>query len=116
MAMVDELSRFLTAHGPLVLLAITILGAVAMVQWRKARAEELELALKQGLLEQGMPAVEIEKLLAARAPVRKGLVEQFGALPGGTRMGLLITIFLVIICTVSIIAGTIQTYSFWSAV
>ncbi len=112
----EDLVRFLTDHGTLLILAVTALAAVILVQWRKARAHELDLAFKQELLERGMTAADIEKLLTSQAPGRKGLIEQFGALSAGTRTGLIVGFVIVVTVVVSVIAGAIQGHAFWSHV
>jgi hypothetical protein len=44
---------------------LTLVGIVAIVQWRELRQSELQAALTQTMLQRGMPAAEILQTLAA---------------------------------------------------
>ncbi|MBV9122417.1 MAG: hypothetical protein JO112_03515, partial [Planctomycetes bacterium] len=92
--MVTEIIQFLADHGTVVILGIIVLAVVGIVQWRKARAAELDAAFKAELLERGISLADMEKLLAARGPGPKSWLEQFGALSGGAKTGLIIGIIL----------------------
>ena len=109
--------EFLSTHGTVVVLAITLLAATGIVQWRKAHIAELELAFIVELLGQGLSAAEIAALLHANAALRteweelpeqrpstaeiapqqpaqaaprRGLSDQFGDLSGGTKLVLVV--------------------------
>ncbi len=44
------------------------LGSVAMIMWRKSRLDEQNFELKREMLEQGMSAEDIAKVIAAGPP------------------------------------------------
>ena len=111
-----ELVQFLSSHGTVLIITVALLLAVGIVQWRKARVAEMELTLKRDLLEQGMSIAEVETILRSGPPARKGLLEQFSALSGGAKTGLIVGFGLVILVTVSVICGTIQSNAFWAHV
>jgi hypothetical protein len=60
--------HLLTIAGGLLFLFtfLTIVGAVALVQWRKARQHALEVRFKQELVSDGWTVDDIERLLGAR--------------------------------------------------
>lgn len=53
--------------GMFICIAAIALGCTIAVQWRKARQAELEAALKKEMLQRGMSADEIVKVLEASA-------------------------------------------------
>lgn len=113
--MSPELSAFLTANGTVLVVVLGALAAVGIVQWRKARAAEQEFEFKKELLERGTPVEEIEKAAAAKVPTgpaRRGLLEQFGALSGGAKAGIIFAVFI----AVSMVGSTLHSYVFWSNV
>ena len=59
-----EMIGFASVVGGLLLAAI----GVMVVQWRRVRVAELEVGLKQQMLEKGMSAVEIEQVMNAGRP------------------------------------------------
>ncbi len=48
----------LTLDGTVVILAVTRLAAIGIVQWRKARVVEIEMAFKTKMLELAIQAAE----------------------------------------------------------
>ena len=51
--------------------------AIVMVQWRKHRLAEMEISLKQEMVQRGMSAEDIERVLAAgHSAQRQGLHRQ----------------------------------------
>jgi hypothetical protein len=89
-----ELLQLVAGRPELVLAAGTLVAVVAAVQWRKARQTEAELAFKAEMLERGVPVEEIARLLAPGPPSARGILEQFGALSGGAKAGLIIGVVL----------------------
>jgi len=72
-----ELIRVLTENGVIIPIVgmIFAFGIIAIAQWRKYRQADLELplkmqtlALKQQMVESGMSASEIERVLKAQQP------------------------------------------------
>jgi hypothetical protein len=113
--MSPELSAFVTANGTVLIVVLGALAAVGIVQWRKARTAEQEFEYKKALLDRGTPVEEIERATAAKepgAPARRGLLEQFGALSGGTKAGI---IFAVVVA-LSMAGSAFHTVAFWSSV
>lgn len=51
--------------------AITVVGTVLAVQWRKLKSQELEADLKAEMIQRGMTVDEIERVMAARLDQRK---------------------------------------------
>jgi hypothetical protein len=51
-----------------------------------------------------------------RPPTRRGWIDQFGALSGGAKTGIIVGFVILGIVTVSCIAGAIQAHAFWSHV
>ena len=111
-----EVSAFLTANGTAVVLVVGALAAIGLVQWRKIRIAEQELEYKQRLIEQGFPIPEVERTVSPRVPVRRGLIDQFGALSGGTKAGIIVGFVIVFTVGVSCIAGAIHGAAYWSSV
>lgn len=109
--MSEELARL----APEIVIVGTVCLAVVVVvvssHWSKVRKHEDELDLMRQLVERGVPLEEIKQLLAIRTPPTKGLLEQFGALGGGTKAGLIFLAFM--FC--GIIMGVAQSYIFWVA-
>ena len=114
--MSPELSAFLTANGTALVLVLGFVAVIGIVQWRKARAAEQEHEYKQALIEKGVPVADIEKAVAAKPPARRGLFEQFAALSGGAKAGLIVGFVVVTVVTVSTVAGAIHSHAFWSHV
>jgi hypothetical protein len=100
-----EFSAFLNANGTIVVIVLGLLAAVGLVQWRKVRLAEQEQEYKQTLLDKGVPPAEIERTLAAKPSGRRGLLEQFGALSGGGKAGVVI----VLIVVISVVTGSISS-------
>ncbi len=111
-----EVSAFLAANGTAVVLVGGALAAIGLVQWRKVRIAEQELEYKQRLIEQGFAVPEVERAVSSRVPVRRGLIDQFGALSGGTKAGIIIGFVIVMTVTVSCIGGAIHGIAYWSHV
>ena len=107
-----EFSAFLSANGTLVVVVLGVLAGVGLVQWRKVRVAEQEQEYKQALLDRGVPAADIEKVMAAKPSARRGLLEQFGALSGGGKAGV---VFAVIVA-LSMLGSTLHAIAFWSGV
>lgn len=107
--MSPELASFLSANGTVVVLVVGGLAALGLVQWRKIRVAEQELEYKQNLLEKGL--VPPPERPVAR-PVRRGLFEQFAALSGGAKAG----VIFVVIVALSMVSSTIHGIVFWSNV
>jgi hypothetical protein len=104
--MSPELSAFITANGTVLILVVGALIAVGLVQWRKVRVGEQEHEYKKALLDKGTPPEEIERVAAKSGrPVRRGLLEQFGALSGGGKAGVVIALIVVI----SVVTGSISS-------
>lgn len=99
-----EFSAFLSANGTVIVIVLGLLAAVGLVQWRKVRLAEQEQEYKQTLLDKGVPLADIERALAAKTPGRRGLLEQFGALSGGGKAG----VVLVLIVFISVVTGSIS--------
>src|SRR5262245_15147235 len=57
--------------GMFICIAAIAVGCTVAVQWRKARQTELEAAIKKEMLERGMSADDIVKVLAATATASK---------------------------------------------
>jgi hypothetical protein len=51
------------------LLCVSISAYYISVEWRKARQAQIEADLKREMLQKGMPASEIERVLKASGPV-----------------------------------------------
>ena len=51
--------------GVLFIIGVTISAVFAVVQWRKIRVAEMEATLKQQMLDRGMTADEIVRVLGA---------------------------------------------------
>lgn len=111
-----QILEFVSAHGTVVVIAVTLLAATGIVQWRKAHVAELDCDLKEGLLQQGLPVAEIVMLLQANAATRPGLLEQFGALSGGAKTGLVIATVMTVPGMVGIIVGSLESHAFRSHV
>lgn len=47
-------------------LTLIILGSVVATQWRKLKSQELETDLKAEMIQRGMSADEVERVLAAK--------------------------------------------------
>ena len=58
----------LIVGGALTTATIIALSSVALVTWRKARRDEMTFELKREMLEQGMSADDIAKVIAAAPP------------------------------------------------
>ncbi len=93
----------------IVTISVTLLGMYAIAQWRRVRIIELEIEFRRMLLDQKLSVDEIEWLLSMRAHQRKGVIEQFGSLHWGVKIGLIIAWFI----TIVMIATTVQHYCFW---
>jgi hypothetical protein len=83
-----EISQFLIQHGMLLIAALTIIACVVAVQWRKVRQSVSESEYKTNALAKETSPAEIEWLPPIQTDTRKGLLEQFGALPDGTKVSL----------------------------
>jgi hypothetical protein len=109
--MSDELTRL----APEIVIAGIICGAVVAIvigrEWAKVRRNETELEFTRHLVDQGMSVEEIERLLAKRTPPPRGLLEQFGALSRGTKLGLVFLGFM--FC--GLLMSTVNSYIFWVA-
>ncbi len=103
--MSPEFSAFLSANGTLLVIVIAVLAVVGFVQWRKVRVAEQEHEFKQALIDKGVPVADIEKAVASKAPARRGLMEQFGALSGGGKAGVVV----VLVVVISVITGSISS-------
>jgi uncharacterized membrane protein YciS (DUF1049 family) len=57
--------QLFTPLGVLFIIGVTIFAVVAVCQWRKVRVAEIEATLKQQMLDRGMSADEIVRVLAA---------------------------------------------------
>ena len=110
--MSPEFTAFLIANSTLLIIAVVVLAIFGVVQWRKVRLTEQEHEFKQALLDKGVPIADIEKVLATKSPPRRGLFEQFGALSGGAKAGIIFAL----IVAFSMIGSTIQGIVFWSSV
>jgi len=66
---------------------------------------EAEHDYKRALLDKGVTPADIEKTLAAQPSARRGLLEQFGALSGGGKFGVVI----VLIVVISVVTGSISS-------
>lgn len=51
-----------------VVTGVTLIATTLITQWRKHRQAEMDAALKQEMLQRGMSAEEIERVLAAGRP------------------------------------------------
>ena len=51
--------------GSIVAIGLVVVAVVAVIQWRKVRIAEMEAALKQQMLDRGMPSDEIVRVLEA---------------------------------------------------
>src|SRR5262249_26221566 len=94
-AMPSELLQALGEQAPLVIAGLAALFAVGVVQWRKFRETQAELAFKLEALERGLSVEQVERLVALRSPHRKSWLEQFAALSGGAKAGLIIGVVLI---------------------
>jgi hypothetical protein len=56
--------------GVFICVAITVVGCTVAVQWRKARQAALDADLKHDMLQQGMSADEIVRVLEASGAAR----------------------------------------------
>ena len=112
--MSPELSAFLSANATVLILVVGVLAAIGLVQWRKVRVAEQEHEYKRALLERGTPVEDIERAAGSRpvaTPVRRGLLEQFGALSGGAKAGIIFAIVVVI----TMIGGAVQSIAMVSS-
>jgi hypothetical protein len=107
--MSPEWSAFLSANGTALILVAGFLASVGLVQWRKVRVAEREADLKQAMLDRGVPVEEIEKAVAAKPPARRGWIEQFGALPGGAKAGVLVGGVIVFVVGVGCLTGLLSS-------
>lgn len=107
--MSPELSAFVAANGTVIVLVAGVLAVVGLVQWRKVRTAEQEHEYRQSLLEKGL--VPPPERPVAR-PVRRGWFEQFAALSGGAKAG----VIFVVIVALSMVSSTIHGIVFWSNV
>jgi hypothetical protein len=115
--MSPEFSEFISANGTAVVIVLGVLAAIGLVQWRKVRIEEAEQEYKQKLLDRGVPLAEVERTVEAKPPpTRRGLIEQFGALSGGAKTGIIIGVTLFGIVTVSCIAGALSSRAHYAYV
>jgi hypothetical protein len=112
--MSPELSAFISANGTVLVLVLGALVAIGLVQWRKIRVAEHDHEYKKALLEKGAPVDNIEK--AAAAKVRRGLIDQFAALSGGAKTGIIIGAVFVLVVALGCIGGAIHSVAFWSHV
>jgi hypothetical protein len=106
--MTADLSRLAPEIVIVGLVCLAIVGVVVAVQWAKVRRQESELEFTRHLVDQGMTADEIERILARRPPPPKGLIEQFNALGRGSKAG----IIFVALVAVTMIGGALQSYIF----
>jgi len=109
-----QILEFVSAHGTVVVIAVTLLATIGIVQWRKARVAELDAVLLENLLAQGLAVEEIETLLHAKATPRSGMVKQlgkliddalkqFGALSDAARWVLMSPFLMAVMCTFAFI-------------
>lgn len=112
--MSPEFSAFLSANGTAIVIVLGVLAAFGLVQWRKVRVAEQEGELKRAMIEKGLPVGEIERAMTIKSPGRRGLMDQFGALSGGAKTGIIIGGVIVFIVGISCIAGVTQSIAFWS--
>jgi hypothetical protein len=59
--------------GIIGLIGATIVAIIGFIQWRKVRIAEMEATLKQQMLDRGMSADEITRVLAATSASSHGL-------------------------------------------
>ena len=109
--MSEELSRLAPEIVIVGIVCVAIVGIVVAGQWAKVRRHETEVEFTRHLVDQGLSVDEIERLLAKRTAPSKGLLEQFGALSRGTKLGLIFLGFM--LC--GIVMSTVQSYIFWVA-
>jgi|GEM_PF-5182345 len=114
--MSPEFSAFLSSNGTAIVIVLGVLAAIGLVQWRKVRVAEQEGELKRAMIEKGMPVGEIEKAVAVKPPGRRGLVDQFAALSGGAKTGIIVGGVIVFVVGFGCVAGVIQSIAFWSHV
>lgn len=69
----EEQLAFLAAVFGMILTGVTLIACVAVVQWRKFRQRELELAFKDDMLQRGLSVAEVDLLWTGSKP---GLVMQ----------------------------------------
>lgn len=111
-----EVSEFISANSTAVVISLGLLAAVGLVQWRKVRLAEQEQDYKQSLLDKGVPPADVEKVLSAKAPKRRGLLEQFGGLSGGAKAGIIVGAVIVFVVATGCITGAVSSMAFWSRV
>jgi hypothetical protein len=115
--MSPEFSAFISANGTVIVIVLGVLAAIGLVQWRKVRIAEAEQEYKQALFDKGATPAEIERAAAARASAsRRGLVEQFAALSGGAKAGIIAGGVIVSTVAFGCITGMIHTLAFVSHV
>src|SRR5262249_44650552 len=100
----------------ILVIVLGILAAVGLVQWRKVRLAEAEHDYKRALLDKGMTPADIEKTLAAQSPGRRGLLEQFGALSAGGKVGGGIGLIVGVSVLTGCISSVIHSQAFYSHV
>jgi hypothetical protein len=113
--MSPELSAFVSEHGTVLVLVVGALAAVGLVQWRKIRVAEHEYEYRKALLEKGAPASEIERG-AAKSAARRGVVDQFAALSGATKAGIIVGSVFVLVVGLGCLGGLVHSIAFWSHV
>src|SRR3954470_6847806 len=104
-----EFAAFLSNNGTAVVVVLGLLAAVGLVQWRKIRVAEAEQEFKQALLDKGAAPADIERAAAAKAPGRRGLLEQFGALSGGGKAGVIVGTVVVTSIVFGCVSGVIHS-------
>jgi hypothetical protein len=107
--MTADLSRLAPEIVVVGLVCLAVVGVVVAVQWAKVRRQEAELEFTRHLVDQGMTADEIERILARRPPPPKGLIEQFNALGRGSKAGLIFVAFMFVVMA----GSALQSYFFW---
>jgi hypothetical protein len=64
----EDLAPVLGVIGMLVCGAIAVLGSFLGYQWRRVRVAEMEIALKQQMIDKGMSAAEIVQVMRVSSP------------------------------------------------
>jgi hypothetical protein len=112
--MSPELSAFISANATLLILVVGAVAAIGLIQWRKVRIAEQDHELKRALLEKGTPVGDIERASAAKT--RRGLVDQFAALSGAAKAGIIVGAVFTFTVAVGCLGGVIHSVAFWSHV
>jgi hypothetical protein len=106
-----DFAAFVSANATAIIIVAGLLAAFGIVQWRKVRVAEEEAELKQTLLDKGVPVAEVERAVAAKAPTRRGWIEQFGTLSGGAKAGIIFGFLIVSVVAAPCLAGMLYSYA-----